>query len=99
MRIAFLASRLFDPDNPKSWSGLPRYMRRALEDAGVEVITLRPEESYRPRRWLRFLYWRWVRGQRYLRQCDPKLLRSYARQYERQLAALSVDAVFSPSTW
>jgi glycosyltransferase involved in cell wall biosynthesis len=27
------------------------------------------------------------------------LLNSYARQYERQLAALSVDAVFSPSTW
>lgn len=99
MRIAFLASRFLDPDDSRSWSGLPFFMRQALEDAGVETVTLRPEETDRSRRWLRFLYWRWLHGKRYLRHCDPGLLKNYARQYERQLAALSVDAVFSPSTW
>ncbi|HWA08596.1 MAG TPA: glycosyltransferase family 4 protein [Opitutaceae bacterium] len=99
MRIAFLASQFLDPDDTKSWSGLPFFMRQALEDAGVETVTLRPEETGGSRRWLNFLYWRWLRHKRYLRYCDPRMLRSYAQQCERQLAALSVDAVFSPSTW
>jgi glycosyltransferase involved in cell wall biosynthesis len=99
MRIAFLANRYLDPDDPKSWSGLPYFMRRALEGAGVETIILRPEEDHQTQRWARFLYWRWLRGKRYLRNCDPAQLQRHARQYERQLAALSVDIVFSPSTW
>ena len=99
MRIAFLANQYLDPDDPKSWSGLPYFMRRALEGAGVETIVLRPEEDHQTQRWARFLYWRWLRGKRYLRNCDPAQLQRHARQYERQLAALSVDIVFSPSTW
>src|SRR5687768_10486736 len=99
MRIAFLASQYFDPDQPRSWSGLPFFMRHALETAGVETVTLSPIDTGHTQRAVRFLYWRWMRGKRYLKYCDAALLRSHARQYERGLAGLAVDAVFSPSTW
>lgn len=99
MRVAFLASRFLNPDNSRSWSGLPYFMRRALEQAGVETITLATDDIDHPRRWARFLLWRWVHHRRYLIHCDTRLLRSHARQFERRLAGITVDAVFSPSTW
>ncbi len=99
MRIAFLATDFLDPDSPKSWSGLPFFMRHAMESAGIETVTLSPVDTRHAERWVRFLYWRWMRRRRYLKYCDPGLLRSYARQYERGLAGIAVDAVFSPSTW
>ncbi|MDE3084330.1 MAG: glycosyltransferase, partial [Verrucomicrobiota bacterium] len=99
MRIAFLATRFLDPDNIKSWSGLPFFMKRALERAGVETVALRADDADQTSRWARFLYWRWMRGKRYLRYCDAGLLKNYARQYEADLATIAVDAVFSASTW
>lgn len=99
MRIAFLATEYYDPDTPRSWSGLPFFMRHAMESAGIETVTLSPVDTRQAARMARFLYWRWMRGKRYLKQCDPSLLKNHARQYERGLAGISVDAVFSPSTW
>jgi glycosyltransferase involved in cell wall biosynthesis len=99
MRIAFLASEFLDPDSPRSWSGLPFFMRHAIESAGIETVTLSPVDSRQAERLVRFLYWRWMRGRRYLKHCDHELLKSHARQYERGLAGIAVDAVFSPSTW
>ncbi|MGH7943758.1 MAG: glycosyltransferase family 4 protein [Opitutaceae bacterium] len=99
MRIAFLASEFLDPDTPRSWSGLPFFMRHAIESAGIETVTLSPVDTRQAERLVRFLYWRWMRGRRYLKYCDHALLKSHARQYERGLAGIAVDAVFSPSTW
>ncbi len=100
MRVAFPTTRLLDPDNVKSWSGLPFFMRRALENAGLDIVTMPlVEDADGGGRWPRFFYWRWLRGKRYLRHCESKLLQSYARQLEQHLAAHSVDAIFSPSTW
>jgi glycosyltransferase involved in cell wall biosynthesis len=100
MRVAFPTTKFFDPDNIKSWSGLPFFIKRALEYAGLEIVTMPlVEDTGDGGQWTRFLYWRWLRGKRYLRYCEIRLLKSYARQLERQLAAHSVDAVFSPSTW
>jgi glycosyltransferase involved in cell wall biosynthesis len=99
MRIALLANQFLNPDDCTSWSGLPFFMRRALESAGIETITVSSEDVGYSRRWARFLYWRWFHGKRYLKYCDPELLASHARQAERRLASISVDAVFSPSTW
>jgi hypothetical protein len=45
MRIAFLASQFLNPDTPESWSGLPYFMRRAIEGAGIETVTLSPVDS------------------------------------------------------
>jgi glycosyltransferase involved in cell wall biosynthesis len=99
MRIAFLASEFLDPDTPRSWSGLPFFMRQAIESAGIETVTLSPVDTRQAERLVRFLYWRWMRRRRYLKYCDHALLQSHARQYERGLAGIDVDAVFSPSTW
>lgn len=99
MRVAFLASRFLDPENSRSWSGLPYFMRRALEHAGVETIILATNDTDHSRRWAHFLMWRWLRHRRYLIHCDARLLRKQARQFERRLAGITVDAVFSPSTW
>jgi glycosyltransferase involved in cell wall biosynthesis len=99
MRIAFLASEFFDPDTPRSWSGLPFFMRQAIESAGIETVTLSPVDTRQAARWARFLYWRLIRRRRYLKLCDHSLLQDHARQYERGLAGIEVDAVFSPSTW
>jgi glycosyltransferase involved in cell wall biosynthesis len=98
MRIAYLASHYLDPRSPRSWSGLPYYIRRSLEAAGVETVVLQLDDSRSLLRWGKFVYWR-ARGRRYLRQCDPGLLRAYAQQAERRLDSLAVDAVFAPSTW
>jgi YD repeat-containing protein len=100
MRVAFPATRFLDPDNLKSWSGLPFFLKRALENAGLEVVTMPlidDTEGGGP--WTRFLYWRWLRGKRYLRHCEEKVLQSYARQLEQHLAENEIDLVFSPSTW
>ncbi|HVU33829.1 MAG TPA: glycosyltransferase family 4 protein [Opitutaceae bacterium] len=99
MRVAFLGNQYLDPDNCRSWSGLPYFMRRALEEAGIETVTIAPQDTEDPRRIMRLLYWRWLRGKRYLKYCDPRLLQDHARQCERRLASVTVDAVFSPSTW
>ena len=99
MRIAFLASEYYDPDTPRSWSGLPFFMRQAIESTGIETVTLSPVDTHQTARWVRFLYWRLIRRRRYLKNCDHSLLKDHARQYERGLAGIEVDAVFSPSTW
>ncbi|HSY19287.1 MAG TPA: glycosyltransferase family 4 protein [Candidatus Acidoferrales bacterium] len=100
MRVAFPATHFLDPDNVKSWSGLPFFIRQALENAGVETVTIPLVDQVDLRGQLpRFLYWRWLRGKRYLRYCEVGLLKGYARQIEQYLATHPVDAVFSPSTW
>jgi YD repeat-containing protein len=100
MRVAFPTTRFLDPDNVKSWSGLPFFMRRALENAGFEIVTIPlVDDLGGGGRWTRFLYWRWMRGKRYLRHCESRLLQSYARQLEQHLAEQPVDLLFSPSTW
>jgi glycosyltransferase involved in cell wall biosynthesis len=100
MRVAFPTTRFLDPDNVKSWSGLPFFIRRALENAGLEIVTMPlVGDMGGGGRWARFLYWRWLRGKRYLRHGEKRGLRHYARQLEQHLAAHPVDIVFSPSTW
>ena len=99
MRVAFLANHYLDPDNCGSWSGLPYFMRRCLEQVGIETVSIFPEEDRSVRMLARTLYWRVFHRKRFLRYCDINLLRRQARQFERRLASLTVDAVFSPSTW
>ena len=99
MRIAFLANEYLHPDNARSWSGLPYYMKQGLEAAGLDIVTLQPKETRLMQPWVRFLYWRWLRGKRYLRYCNLRLLKSYGWQFQRELGAVAVDAIISPSTW
>ncbi|HEX3729656.1 MAG TPA: glycosyltransferase family 4 protein, partial [Opitutaceae bacterium] len=98
MRVAFPATAYLDPTTPRSWSGLPFFIRRTLEAQGIETVVVPLAEGGGARSWARFAWWR-LRGRRYLRGCETRLLRGYARQLERRLAGLGVDAVFSSSSW
>jgi glycosyltransferase involved in cell wall biosynthesis len=98
MRIAFVTDSYTDPRKPNSWSGLPHFMRLALEQAGVEVETVALADPNPVAGMARYAYWRFLRGRRYLRICEPKLLQQYAAETRRRLQALQVDAVFSPSS-
>lgn len=99
MRIAFVANSYLDPDKPNSWSGLPYFIRRSLEGAGVDVETCMLEEPLALGTLLRYAYWKLIRRKRFIRACEETLHRSYARQIERRLRSVHVDAVFSPSSW
>jgi glycosyltransferase involved in cell wall biosynthesis len=99
MRIAFVANSYLDPGKPTSWSGLPYFIRRSLERAGVEVETCVLPEPGRAGGMLRYAYWRFLRGRRYLRACEAGVLRHYAREIERGLRKMNADAVFCPSSW
>ncbi|MFT3867077.1 MAG: glycosyltransferase family 4 protein [Nibricoccus sp.] len=100
MRVAFLTNQFLDPRKPTSWSGLPYFTRRALEDAGVETLLIDCEESHQLEYWSRFFYWKLLRRKRYLRNCNKALLRGYGEQIARKLTdGPPVEAVFSLSTW
>ncbi len=100
MRVAFLANKYTDPRSPTSWSGLPFFTNRALQDAGIETEVIWCEASNRLTCWTQFFYWRVMHQRRYLRYCNERLLKGYARQIQRQLALRPpVDVIFSVSTW
>jgi glycosyltransferase involved in cell wall biosynthesis len=99
LRLAFLTNDFLSSDSANSWSGLPFHMRKALEAVGIEVTPVTVRGTMGGARWLKFAYWRWARNRRYLRYLETALLRSYGRQVEKKLAKISVDAVFTPSSW
>jgi glycosyltransferase involved in cell wall biosynthesis len=99
MRIAFVANGYLDPEKPNSWSGLPHFMRGSLEGAGVEVETFMLREPLAIGTLFRYAYWKLIRRKRFIRACEEILHRSYARQIERSLRSVQVDAVFCPSSW
>lgn len=99
MRIAFVANSYLDPGKPTSWSGLPYFIRRSLERAGVEVETCVLAEPDRMGTMFRYAYWRFLRRRRYLRACESGVLRHYAREIEGRLRTMKADAVFCPSSW
>ncbi len=99
MRVAFVANRYFDPSRLNSWSGLPFFIRRSLERAGVEVETCVLSEPNPAGAALRYAYWRFLRGRRYARGCEARVLLHYSRELGERLRGMEVDAVFCPSSW
>jgi glycosyltransferase involved in cell wall biosynthesis len=96
MRVGFVS--VDDARDGKAWSGIPRAVLGELEAAGVEIVPVFPL-----RRDLRFLFLpQWVRAKRRgLTICadrHPIVLRSFARQVERELARHPVDVVFATSS-
>ena len=98
MRVAFVANTYLDPGKRSSWSGLPYFMRRSLEHAGLEVETILLPEPNPASGMLRYAYWRFLRGRRFLRNRETSLQRHYSREVERSLAATRADVVFCPSS-
>ncbi len=99
LRIGFVANQYTDPRQVGSWSGIPYHFAKSLGEAGCEIVPIYDlrEPSLLTRK-LRQAFWKYARGKRYLRDVEPQLLRSYAREIETRLPAARVDVLFSPSS-
>lgn len=99
MKIGFLSDSYNDPEQVRSWSGLPFYFARKLREAGCEIVPIRGRDavSSLPEK-IKQAAWR-LTGRRYLRGLNAGLLRAYARSVEPLLEASGVDVVFSVNSW
>jgi glycosyltransferase involved in cell wall biosynthesis len=97
MRVAYLTT--YNAANVHNWSGLGYYIAKALERQNLALEYVGSLQTpcgllYNAKKWL-FLK---ILQKRFLVDRDPKILKAYARQVERSLAILKVDALFSPGT-
>ena len=94
MRIAYVT--IFDPSDVHAWSGLGVYILSSLQGSGLQTETIgdlryqfdfiyKTKEVLYPR----------LLSKTYLVLWDPILLKLFARQVERALAAIDCDIVFS----
>ena len=94
MRIAYVT--IFDPSDIHAWSGLGVHILRSLRSSGLQTETIgklryqfdfiyKIKEVLYPR----------LLSKTYLMLWDPILLKVFARQVERALAATDYDMVFS----
>ena len=99
LRVGFVANRYTDPRRVGSWSGIPYHFAKSLAAAGCEIVPIYDlrEPPLLPRK-VRQAFWKYARGKRYLRDVEPAVLCSYAREIERRLKAVQVDVLFSPSS-
>jgi len=94
MKLAYVT--VFGPSDIHAWSGLGVYVLSALESAGCQPETVgdlkyQCDFIYKAKE---ILYPR-IFSKAYLMLWDPILLKSFARQVERALAATEYDMVFS----
>jgi glycosyltransferase involved in cell wall biosynthesis len=99
LRVLYVSNDYYDPRNMRSWSGLPQFMARALEQQGVEMTYMSLRETIAGRVWhsARGAIGK-LTGKRFLRDRTPGLLKSYARQIEHELAIREPDFLFCPGT-
>ena len=100
LKVGFLANSYLNPDEVRSWSGLPYHFTRNLRAAGCEVVPVRmAKEPSMLGRKVRQALWKYGRGMRYLRDLEPSAMRAAARGWEARLRELGdVDVVFSASS-
>ena len=98
MQIAYVTT--YDASDVRQWSGLGSYILRSLEAAGMQASTIGDLKEidlpFLSR--LKRAYYTRARSQRYLKDRDPSVLKSYAAQVQEQLGRLDTDVVFSPGT-
>ncbi len=96
LRIAFVTTD--DPNDVRSWSGVPVHMSWAFESLGHDVERLGPlkELAAAPSLIKRETYK--ALGRRYLRNRDPILVHSYSRQVQRRLKAHDYDIAVGPGS-
>src|SRR3954454_24570751 len=93
MKVAFVST--YDATDVRQWSGVPAHMFGALAARGpVQRIGPLKNTAALPSMAKRVAYM--AAKRRYHRDRDATLLRSYARQVERQLARDDSDVVLSP---
>ena len=95
-RVAYVTS--WDPDDVGSLSGSVYFVRKALEDAGLDVTVVAPLKY----KWPTVHLWVWQGynklGKNYHIERAPVPVRDYNRQADEALRDLDVDVIFSPET-
>lgn len=95
--LRLLLAEVHRAEDPRTWSGTPSHMVRALRGAGVDLVVadqLMPvwspilEGVQRLRRPVRNDRWLWER--------EPAVLRAHAKQVHRCAEEVGADAVLSP---
>jgi len=93
MDIAFVTT--YDSADVRSWSGVPVHMSGAFESLGHSLDRIGPLKGTAAGPSLvKAQLYKWA-GRRYLRDRDPTLLNSYARQVKRRLDAGHSDIIVS----
>ena len=96
MEIAFVSAD--DPNDVRSWSGVPVHVIAGFESLGHTVNRIGPLKGTAAGPSLvKAQLYKWA-GRRYLRDRDSTLLHSYARQVKRQLAAGNNDIAVGSSS-
>jgi glycosyltransferase involved in cell wall biosynthesis len=99
MKIAYVTT--YDTANINAWSGLGFYIRKALNDVGLQTTAIDHLVAV-PRaaelsRWKQRFY-RKLLAQKYLADREPEIAKNYAVQVEQKLASVAADVIFSPGT-
>lgn len=97
MRIAYVTS--YDVRTSSHWSGSGHFILRALQGAGAEVVPIGPlHEPLKVALKAKTFFYRKCLGRSYIRDREPFVLRSYARQLATLLRNSTFDVVFSPGS-
>jgi len=93
LKIAYVT--LYDACHEHAWSGSGQYILRALQESGFETEII---DSLREGNGLLFklkkkIYTK-ILSKTYYNDCEPTLLRRYARQVEKRLASIQYNIVF-----
>ena len=97
LKVAYVS--VDDPLNVHSWSGLPYYIARSLQEAGFEIEYVWPlREKWSWFYKARHAWYKFIRHQKYARNFEPGIARNLAKQVARHLRQHPVDFVFSTST-
>lgn len=95
LRIAYVT--LYNANDVNQWSGLGFFIKKSLEDQGLEVktignVTTRLRFLYA----FKYLYYAIFFKKRYLLDREPRLLKRLAKKIQKQLDRTEYDVIFSP---
>jgi glycosyltransferase involved in cell wall biosynthesis len=96
VRVALIS--IADARDVRGWSGIPFYVARALDRAGVDLRLISPLDF--PRRRVAYARWcaaRWI-GRSYRPELEPAAVRKFARDVRGGLSGQGVDFAISFST-
>jgi glycosyltransferase involved in cell wall biosynthesis len=101
MKISYVTT--YDARNIKSWSGTAHHMARSLIEQSIELNYIGSlKEKYslllKTKQHISNYLSKKSLAKKYLRDRDPIILKSYARQVSSKLSHLDSDIVFSPGT-
>ncbi|HEY5752784.1 MAG TPA: glycosyltransferase family 4 protein [Chthoniobacterales bacterium] len=97
MKIAYLTT--YDASDANAWSGSGNYILRTLRDNGfqIECVGNLREKNVFPLK-VKQAFYAFVFGKKYRIDREPAILKDYAAQFEKRLAAVDYDMAFSPGT-